>query len=75
MFEHDRSAARGEMDAHGLYVFKHVSELGNTHAFALFDRATAHCTAGVDVSRSIADYQVSTNQVEMPNGVTLIQGV
>ena len=38
MFEHDRSAARGEMSTRGLYVFKHDSELGNAHAHALFDR-------------------------------------
>lgn len=40
MFEHDRSAARGQMSTRGLYVFKHDSELGNTHAHALFDRLT-----------------------------------
>jgi CRISPR-associated protein Csd2 len=38
MFEHDRSAARGEMATRGLYVFKHDSELGNAPAHALFDR-------------------------------------
>jgi CRISPR-associated protein Csd2 len=38
MFEHDRSAARGEMSCRGLYVFEHDSELGNAHAHALFDR-------------------------------------
>jgi CRISPR-associated protein Csd2 len=38
MFEHDRSAARGEMSTRGLYVFEHASELGNAHAHALFDR-------------------------------------
>ena len=38
MFEHDRSAARGEMSTRGLYVFKHDSELGNAPAHALFDR-------------------------------------
>ena len=36
MFEHDRSAARGEMATRGLYVFKHDSQLGNAHAHSLF---------------------------------------
>ena len=38
MFDHDRSAARGEMSTRGLYVFKHDSELGNAPAYALFER-------------------------------------
>lgn len=37
MFEHDRSAARGEMSTRGLYVFKHEGELGDAQAHALFD--------------------------------------
>jgi CRISPR-associated protein Csd2 len=36
MFEHDRSASRGEMSTRGLYVFKHDSELGNAPAHSLF---------------------------------------
>ncbi len=38
MFEHDRSAARGEMATRGLYVFEHETELGNAPAHSLFDR-------------------------------------
>lgn len=38
MFEHDRSAARGEMATRRLVVFEHDSKLGNAHADALFDR-------------------------------------
>jgi len=37
MFEHDRSAARGEMSTRGLYVFKHDGELGNAPAHNLFE--------------------------------------
>lgn len=37
MFEHDRSAARGEMSTRGLYVFKHDGELGDAPAHSLFD--------------------------------------
>jgi CRISPR-associated protein Csd2 len=40
MFEHDRSAARGQMATRGLYVFKHSTELGNAHAHTLFDKLT-----------------------------------
>ncbi len=40
MFEHDRSAARGEMTLRGLYVFTHDSPLGNAHAHELFDLIT-----------------------------------
>lgn len=38
MFDHDRSAARGQMNARKLLVFKHESDLGNAPAQALFDR-------------------------------------
>lgn len=72
MFEHDRSAARGEMATRGLYVFKHDSELGNAHAHALFDRVAIQRKASVDVPRSFADYEVTVNEVDLPAGVTLI---
>lgn len=37
MFDHDRSAARGEMSTRGLYVFRHEGELGDAPAHSLFD--------------------------------------
>lgn len=73
MFEHDRSAARGEMATRGLFVFKHDSELGNAHAHALFDRIAVRRREGVEVPRSFGDYEISVNETEMPNGVTLIR--
>jgi CRISPR-associated protein Csd2 len=42
MFEHDRSAARGQMSTRGLYVFEHEKELGDAHAHMLFDRLTVN---------------------------------
>ena len=73
MFEHDRSAARGEMATRGLYVFRHDSELGNAHAHALFDRIAIVRRAGVDVPRSFSDYEVQLNDADLPAGVTLIK--
>lgn len=75
MFEHDRSAARGEMSTRGLYVFKHDSELGNAHAHALFDRISIKRKDDVDVPRSFGDYAVSVDDASLPNGVSLIRRV
>ena len=58
MFEHDRSAARGEMSTRGLYVFKHDSELGNAPAHALFDRLKVEPKAEGEVARSFDAYSV-----------------
>lgn len=75
MFEHDRSAARGEMSTRGLYVFKHDSELGNAHAHSLFDRIKIKRKDDVDVPRSFGDYEVSVDEAGLPAGVTLIKRV
>ena len=58
MFEHDRSAARGQMSTRGLYVFKHESELGNAPAHALFDRLTVAPTAPGTPARGFGAYAV-----------------
>ncbi len=71
MFEHDRSAARGEMATRGLFVFKHESELGNAHAHALFDRIQVKRRDGVTVPRSFSDYEITVDETAMPGGVTL----
>jgi CRISPR-associated protein Csd2 len=59
MFEHDRSAARGEMNTRGLYVFKHESELGNAPAHKLFDLIQVVRHDPVTPARSFADYAVT----------------
>jgi CRISPR-associated protein Csd2 len=75
MFEHDRSAARGEMTTRGLYVFKHDSELGCAHAHALFDRVQVARKEEVQVARGFSDYDVTVDGADLPAGVTLIRRV
>lgn len=58
MFEHDRSAARGEMATRGLYVFEHDSELGNAHSHALFDRLLVQAV-GDGPARDFSAYSVT----------------
>lgn len=79
MFDHDRSAARGEMATRGLYVFRHDSELGNAHAHSLFDRLEIERKKEIDVPRSFSDYEVRFDEkpvdvgasVKVADGVTL----
>ena len=71
MFEHDRSAARGEMATRGLYVFKHESELGNAPAHSLFERIQPKRNDGIAVARDFSDYTVAVNEWGMPSGITL----
>ena len=59
MFEHDRSAARGEMSTRGLYVFKHDSELGNAPAYSLFERLQVKPKEEDTVARSFDAYSVA----------------
>lgn len=60
MFEHDRSAARGEMVARHLVVFKHATALGNAPAHELFERVTVDRVNGEKGSpaQAFADYAV-----------------
>ena len=71
MFEHDRSAARGEMTTRGLYVFKHDSELGNAPAHTLFERIQPKLKDGIIVPRSFEDYNVSVEEAGLPAGISL----
>ena len=72
MFEHDRSAARGEMATRGLYVFKHASQLGNARAHSLFARIQPKLKEGIIVPRDFDDYSVSVNEADLPSGVTVV---
>jgi CRISPR-associated protein Csd2 len=71
MFEHDRSAARGEMAARKLIVFKHDSVMGNAPAHALFDAVKVRRAEGSEdrPARSFSDYRVRVDAEAMPKGV------
>ncbi|PCJ84480.1 MAG: type I-C CRISPR-associated protein Cas7/Csd2 [Thiotrichaceae bacterium] len=73
MFDHDRSASRGEMSARGLYVFKHSNELGNAPATVLLDRVQVERKNEIDVARRFNDYQIEVDESNWPDGVELIK--
>ena len=68
MFEHDRSAARGQMATRGLYVFSHSSDLGNAHAHALFDQLTVSNRAPDAPARDFGAYEVLFDGMPMTVG-------
>ena len=85
MFEHDRSAARGEMAARKLIVFKHSNALGNAPAHALFDHVRVGRNVGGELrdpndpaldnlppARSFSDYLVQIDK-RLPDGVEIIE--
>lgn len=72
MFEEDRSAARGDMEVRGLYIFKHDSVLGNARFSELQNRIQISEKEGVISPRKFEDYQVLINEQNMPDGVELI---
>jgi CRISPR-associated protein Csd2 len=71
MFDHDRSAARGEMSTRGLYIFKHSNELGNAPAHSLFQRIVPSLKNAELPPRDWEDYSVAVNQDNLPAGVEL----
>ncbi|MDO4643894.1 MAG: type I-C CRISPR-associated protein Cas7/Csd2, partial [Cardiobacteriaceae bacterium] len=72
MFEHDRAAARGEMAARKLIVFKHDSELGNQPAHKLFERVTVERIQGESgtPAASFDDYRITVDSDGL-NGVSV----
>jgi CRISPR-associated protein Csd2 len=73
-FEHDRSAARGEMNFRKLIGFKHESHLGNARSGQLFDMVRIDKKA--DLPRSWDDYSVTpVNEIKklLPKGVEVFE--
>lgn len=87
MFEHDRSAARGEMVVRGLYDFEHVgtqhpnnveqnrreARLGCAHAHKLFEGIKVRLRDGRDFPTSFDDYEIvcEWNEENLPRGIVL----
>lgn len=85
MFEHDRSAARMEMNTQKLIVFKHDSVLGNAPAHRLFDLVKVGRNDGgtfrdlddpgignMASARKFADYMVQVDDAAVPTGITVL---
>ncbi len=74
MFDHDRSAARGEMSTRKLIVFKHANELGSASAHKLFDLVTVkRASDPLKPARAFSDYEVHFNKSAVPSGVEAIE--
>lgn len=85
MFDHDRSAARGEMSKRRLIVFKHDCRMGNAPAHELFDRVTVgrvyngetlpvgdQRTHNYPPARAFSDYAVMVESANLPAGVEIL---
>ena len=86
MFEHDRSAARGEMASRKLIIFKHENALGNAPAHALFDRVKVGRNVhgvfravddkgigNLSPARKFADYMIEIDKSNLPTGIEIIE--
>lgn len=72
MFEHDRSASRGEMAARKLFVFRHAEALGNAPAHTLFERISVQRAGDASQPpRKFTDYTITVDRQNMPAGVSL----
>lgn len=73
MLDHDRSAARGEMNARGLILIKHASKCGNARAQDMLARIKVALKEGVKVPASYDDYTVTIDREGLPAGVEIIE--
>ncbi len=86
MFEHDHSAARGEMATRKLIIFKHANALGLAPAHTLFDRVKVGRNVDGEFrevddrgignllpARKFADYHISIDRAALPDGIEIIE--
>ena len=88
MFDHDRSASRGEMAARRLILFKHARPLGNAPAHRLFERvAVKRVHDGTEYepgerrahnlppARAYAEYVVHVDDGDLPSGIEIVDRI
>jgi len=85
MFEHDRSAARGEMATRKAIAFKHANALGNAPAHELFERVKVGRNIEGEFrkidrkldnyppARAFSDYSIQIDRDGLPDGVEIIE--
>lgn len=86
MFEHDRSAARGEMTSRKVIAFRHESALGNAPAHLLFDRVKIGRNVDGELravddrglgnlrpARKFSDYMIDIDREGLPAGVEILE--
>ena len=86
MFEHDRSAARGEMASRKAVIFRHESALGNAPAHKLFERIKVRRRVNGDMydlgdkglhnmgpARAFTDYEIEVDRADLPSGIEIVE--
>lgn len=85
MFEHDRSASKGEMSMRKILVWKHVgtdsdpvqrqrqAKLGCAPAHRLFERVSASRRDPSRPAREFRDYEISVDREALPPGIELVE--
>jgi CRISPR-associated protein Csd2 len=69
-FEHDRSAARGEMNPRRLIIFKHSNHLGSARSGELFEKVAI--VRKCSLPRDYTDYEIRVDYT-LPAGIELIE--
>jgi CRISPR-associated protein Csd2 len=71
MFDHDRSAARGQMAPQACIAFRHDSPLGNAPAHKLFQRIQISRADDGKPARDYSDHVVTVDETNLPSGITV----
>lgn len=71
LFDFDRSAARGEMNVRGLFIFTHDNAKGVAPAHQLFEQIQVQRRSDVAVPRSFYDYDIQAPLSETKTDVPL----